>query len=301
MSLAAATLLLLSAFTHAGWNYLSKKHHPSLSYYLAANTIGVLCMSPLLPWYWSRITLIPGTVWIFVTISGVLLAVYMAALAGAYRTGDLSIAYPIARSLPVIFVAAASVLFGLGQALDIWFAIGGVLIVGGCVLLPLRCFSGFSVRALGGVSGLLAMSAAVCIAGYTVVDHQALARLRNLPGRPFSPIDATLLYMVVEGISASIWKGALVLCSRRERRNLKGVLSDFKFSAAITGIGIFSTYGLVLASMNFVANVSYVAAFRQLSIPIGAILGMLFLHEPRYLPKVTGIGLIFAGLILTTV
>jgi len=37
-------------------------------------------------------------------MSGFFLAAYLAALAGAYRSGDTSIAYPPARSLSVIFV-----------------------------------------------------------------------------------------------------------------------------------------------------------------------------------------------------
>jgi len=50
--------------------------------------------------------------------------------------------------------------------------------------------------------------------------------------------------------------------------------------------------------MNYVRNVSYVAAFRQLSIPIGAVLGMALLKEQRYLPKVLGVVTIFVGLVL---
>ncbi len=76
------------------------------------------------------------------------------------------------------------------------------------------------------------------------------------------------------------------------------MLRAYKRSAALTGIGIYVTYGLVLASMNFVSNVSYVAAFRQLSIPIGALLGMAFLKEPPYRPKIIGLAVIFAGLVL---
>jgi uncharacterized membrane protein len=52
-----------------------------------------------------------------------------------------------------------------------------------------------------------------------------------------------------------------------------------------------------LVSMNHVENVSYVAAFRQLSIPLGAIFGMTLLGEPRYLPKRIGIAAIFIGLV----
>ncbi len=50
--------------------------------------------------------------------------------------------------------------------------------------------------------------------------------------------------------------------------------------------------------MNYVSNVSYVAAFRQLCLPIGAMFGMALLKESRYLPKIVGITAIFVGLVL---
>jgi len=53
--------------------------------------------------------------------------------------------------------------------------------------------------------------------------------------------------------------------------------------------------------MTFARNVSYVVAFRQLSIPIGAILGMTVLHEPRNAMKLTGMGVMMAGLLLVAI
>jgi uncharacterized membrane protein len=41
-----------------------------------------------------------------------------------------------------------------------------------------------------------------------------------------------------------------------------------------------------------------VAAFRQLSILIVAVLGMVLLKEPHHVPKVVGVILIFAGLVM---
>jgi drug/metabolite transporter (DMT)-like permease len=145
---------------------------------------------------------------------------------------------------------------------------------------------------------LLAVLAAVGIAGYTVADDMALRCLRALPGKPMSPVEGTLLYMVLEGISCSLWQSLFVVVNRRERQRMSEVLKLFKGPAALTGIGIYLTYGIVLISMNYVSNVSYVAAFRQLSIPLGAMFGMVFLKEPRYLPKIIGIAAIFAGLVL---
>jgi drug/metabolite transporter (DMT)-like permease len=148
---------------------------------------------------------------------------------------------------------------------------------------------------------LLALLAAAGIAGYTVVDDMALRHLRALTGNPMSPVTGTLVYMVLEGISCSIWQGLFVALNRCERRALSEVLKSYRGSAALTGIGIYLTYGIVLVSMNYVSNVSYVAAFRQLSVPLGALFGMALLKEPRYLPKLFGIGAIFLGLVLAVV
>jgi uncharacterized membrane protein len=55
---------------------------------------------------------------------------------------------------------------------------------------------------------------------------------------------------------------------------------------------------LVLVAMAYVTNISYLAAFRELSIPIGAFLGITLQKEPAFKPKMLGIGLVLAGLIL---
>jgi len=301
MTTIAAILLIFSAFTHAGWNFISKKEHPTQAFYLVANTIGVFCVLPFLFYYASFIHLVPSSVWIIVGVSGFFLAAYLEALAGAYRAGDISIAYPLARSLPVIFVFFLTVILGKGQPPGGWFVVGIILIVCGCIVIPLATFTDFHVSRYMNLCSMLAVLAAVWVAGYTVADDMALRYLRELPGKPMNPVQGTLVYMVLEGISCSLWQCLFVVVNRRERQNVPEVLASFKGPAALTGIGIYLTYGIVLISMNYVSNVSYVAAFRQLSIPFGAILGMAFLKEPRYLPKIVGIVTIFIGLVLVGV
>jgi drug/metabolite transporter (DMT)-like permease len=173
-----------------------------------------------------------------------------------------------------------------------------ILIAAGCMVLPMKSFGEFQPRAYQNLCCFLAILSALGVTGYTIVDDEALRQLRQLPGTPFSPIEGTLIYMVLEGISCSIWQAIFVLCDPRERKNIPAVFKTGRSAAAITGIGIYLTYGLVLASMNYVVNVSYVAAFRQLSIPLGAVFGMTLLKEPRYLPKIAGIAAIFIGLVL---
>jgi drug/metabolite transporter (DMT)-like permease len=298
MTITATILLIISAFTHAGWNFISKREHPTQAFYLVANTIGVICILPFLFYYWRFIHFIPSSVWAIVVLSGFFLAAYLEALAGAYRAGDISIAYPLARSLPVIFVFLLTLFLGKGQPLSAWFVAGIIIVVAGCVILRWKAFGDFQLLDYKNKCCLLAVLAAAGIAAYTVADDTALRYLRELPGKPMGPVEGTLIYMVLEGISCSLWQSLLVMLSRRERRRMPEVLQSYKRAAAITGVGIYLGWGLVLVSMNFVSNVSYVAAFRQLSIPLGAIFGMVLLREPRYLPKTVGIAAIFFGLVL---
>ena len=301
MTATAAILLIISAFTHAGWNFISKKEHPTQAFYLVGNTIGVICVLPFLLYYAGFIPSVPPAVWVIVVLSGFFLAAYLEALAGAYRAGDISLAYPLARSLPVIFVFLLSLVPGKTTAPGGWFLVGITLIVAGCIILPWKTFGDFNFSRYMNLCCLLAVVAAVGVAAYTVADDLALRYLRNLPGQPMSPVEGTLVYMVLEGISCSLWQSLFVGISPQARQSLPEVLKSFKGPAALTGIGIYLTYGIVLISMNYVSNVSYVAAFRQLSIPIGALLGMALLKEPRYLPKIVGIAAIFAGLVLAGV
>ena len=298
MTITATILLIISAFTHAGWNFISKKEHPTQAFYLVANTIGVICILPLLFYYRGFIQFIPSSVWAIVVLSGFFLAAYLEALAGAYRAGDISIAYPLARSLPVIFVFFLTLFLGKGQPLSLWFIIGIIIIVAGCIILPFQAFGDFQLRGYLNKCCFLAVLAAVGIAAYTFADDMALRYLRELPGTPMSPVEGTLVYMVLEGISCSLWQSLFVVLNKRERRRMPEVIQSYKGAAAVTGIGIYLGWGLVLISMNFVSNISYVAAFRQLSIPLGAIFGMALLKEPRYLPKIVGIAVIFCGLVL---
>jgi uncharacterized membrane protein len=50
--------------------------------------------------------------------------------------------------------------------------------------------------------------------------------------------------------------------------------------------------------MAFVRNVGYAVAFRQVSVPLGAVVGVLALHDQPYTPKLLGVALMFAGLVL---
>jgi uncharacterized membrane protein len=92
--------------------------------------------------------------------------------------------------------------------------------------------------------------------------------------------------------------GIYVLFVPAERAAFQVIRRTGWHYAVITGLIITATYGLVLAAMAYVTNVSYLAAFRELSIPLGALLGITLQKEPAPAPKLVGIGVVLVGLLL---
>lgn len=300
MTYTAVVLIIASAVMHAGWNFVSKRQQPSLAFFLATSLSGALLVSPVLVIYRDLLPLIPGSVWVFVAATGVAQAIYYAGLAGAYRQGDISLAYPLVRALPVLFVAVIRLGIGSGGAISVLSLGGMLLIVVGCVLLPMEGFRAFRWRAyLDGVY-LMALIAAIGTTAYTLIDDHSLAQLRRLLGAHFSIGQITVLYVSMQISSTALVLGVGTLLIPAEHRQL-GVMLRHRSQillSAVTGLVIMLTYGLVLAAMAYVRDVSYVAAFRQLSIPLGAVLGMTLGGEPHPAPKLAGIGAVVAGLVL---
>ncbi|WP_134114003.1 hypothetical protein [Oceanimonas baumannii] len=66
----------------------------------------------------------------------------------------------------------------------------------------------------------------------------------------------------------------------------------------LTGIMMGLTYSLVLWAFALASQVSYVVALRQLSIPLGVLLGVWWLGESHRGGKLPGVALILSGLTL---
>jgi uncharacterized membrane protein len=73
-------------------------------------------------------------------------AVYVTGLAGGYRSGNLSLVYPLARSIPAVAVTIGSVLLGRSEEIHLLCWVGVVLIVIDCIFLPLKRFSDIHIE-----------------------------------------------------------------------------------------------------------------------------------------------------------
>jgi len=301
MSATAIILILVSAGMHAAWNYVGKSGRPSIAFFLAATALGTACFVPILAYHHAKLAMIPADVWGLLLLSTAAQAIYFCGLGTAYRFGDMSIAYPLARSSPIIVVTFVSLVLGRGDQISAACIAGAVLVVGGCFILPMRRFNDFRLTNYMNLCCLMALPAAFGTSGYSIIDDEALRRMREAPGGAFSTITAPMVYIILQGAITSVWLTPVILIYRVERTEIATILRRGKRTAAVTGMVIYLTYGLVLASLAFAQNVSYVVAFRQLSIPIGAVLGIVLLKEPRTRPKVAGLLLLVAGLVLVAV
>ena len=211
----------------------------------------------------------------------------------------MSLAYPLARALPVTTVAAISILIGRGKEIGRIGLLGMVLIFFGCIILPLPRLRGLRLADYTSAVFLMAIVAAVGTTAYTLIDDTALRQLRTNPSLPLNNTQTTLLFISLQMLSTSILLTLIMLGRLSERRRAIQLLRSRRLllSSVVTGIVIMATYGLVLASMALVRNVSYVSAFRQLSIPIGALMGLVLENEARFRPKLADI-IITVGLIL---
>jgi|LSQX01.2.fsa_nt_gb drug/metabolite transporter (DMT)-like permease len=301
MSIVAIILILISAFTHAGWNFLTKNSKPSGAFFFFSIGFAMVCISPVILLFYKKLTYIPLSVWGMLLSTGFFMAFYYFALAGAYRKGDISLAYPIARAFPILLITFISFLFGKGDNIWFWSLVGMFMVVVGMFILPIKKLNEFSFKHYFRLCCIFAFLAALGTVGYTIIDDRALSIIRTLPNTPFNPFEAAFLYLSLEGISCFLWLGLGIVIIKKERRKFFELITiskkDIK-TAFIVGVSIFLSYGLVLSSMAFVKDVSYVAAFRQLSIPIGAFLGIFLLKEPKYPTRIIGVLIILIGLIL---
>jgi drug/metabolite transporter (DMT)-like permease len=296
MALSAILLVSISAVIHALWNLAGKRQHSSPAFFLIAALCAALLTLPLLWVNSAALTHIPTLVWSLLLATGLCQAVYYIGLAGAYQRADMSVAYPMVRALPVLLIALISL--ALGKPFSLMGAVGILAVVVGCLIIPLPGLRTLSWRTYRS-SGLgMVLLTALGTTGYTLIDSHALEILRGLPAASLDAASAALLFLALENLVTALWLGGYVGLVGSERLRLQKIGRQGLPAAAGTGFLITLTYGLVLGAMAFASNVSYIAAFRQLSIPLGAALGFLVQKESASLPRLLGIGSVAAGLVL---
>ncbi|MEO8537044.1 MAG: EamA family transporter [Betaproteobacteria bacterium] len=257
LSLGITAAVLAAGLLHASWNAMLKSApggDPML------DTASVVAGSSLCAFALLALTGLPGAAaWPFIAASAAIHFAYYVTLAHAYRTGDLSFAYPLMRGTAPLLVTVLGVVF-LHELPTLQIAAGIVMICAGIVSIAFVRRGGHTAAAAG-----WAFANAGIIALYTLVDGAGARASGNAPGY------ATWL-IFLEGLPFVGWiawrrgRPALAYIGRGWRRGLLG------------GAASLAAYGIVLFAMTR-APVAAVAALRETSVLFAALIGAIWLKE----------------------
>lgn len=301
MSLIAFVLIFSSVSLHAAWNLMAKKDHITRPFYMLMTSVEIILFLHVLFWTPIRLSELPLTFWLWALFSATCDgAFYSTGLLKTYELSEMSVSYPMMRSLPVIFTPVVTTLFGIGKPISYLAGIGMVVVVIGCLMMPLARFSEFRLSNYKGKVFLFIILTALGTTGYTVCDSLALETLKQCSGET-SSIMRSVTYYAARGFMLPTILLIICLCNQKDRVILKDLLRERSWSPFLAGVFAVAAYTLVLLAMNYVTNVSYVQVFRQMGLPVGMVAGILFLKERCTLPKFTGVLLILLGLVLTVI
>lgn len=271
-------LVLVSAATNAGWNFLVKSGEGDPLARSAAILIGAgVTAAPFL-----LFTGLPAPEsLIFAAGSAGVHAIYMVLVGIAYRGADLSVAHPIIRGGSLILTALCATLL-FDEVLPP-IALAGVFIIAAGIL----AMGAEAIVRKGTTAGTLAVAclAAGTISAYTLIDATGV----RMSG---DPVAYVLTLSTLTGLTAFVVSMAVrpksVLTMPRGTA-LRGLAGGFMFTLS---------YGLALFAITL-APISLVAAVRETSILFGAALAVWLLNEKfgrwRWIAALT----IVAGLVLT--
>ncbi len=268
-------LVLFSAFLHAVWNAQVKVHADRLLTLGLVSVMATLVSLAMLPF--ARVP--PPEVWPWL-VGGVLCHQgFKFCLLGAYRTGDFSQVYPLARGSAPLLVALAS-----GETLrtgQVWGV--GLISVG---IFSLTFDKGIPKRQhLPPV--LYALATAVFIAAYTVFDGRGVRLMGNV--LDFVP----WLFLLDGTLFAAI---ALTL----RRHHLKPYLGVRLLTPLIAGLISLLGYFIIIWAVGQGA-MAPIAALRETGVIFAALIGTLVLKEPFGARRIFASLCVVAGIVAMSV
>ena len=278
MTLSVFILVLISAISHAAWNFAARK--------AAGNLVAIW----LGLWFGCALVL-PGVIGIVVykglpeTVSaqaiictiatGLIHGVYFRLVATGYEHGEISLVYPIARGSGIALTAIlASLLFK--EYFTLLGSIGIGLISAGIMTLSLAADRKANAKVI-----TLALAAGATIVAYALVDKMGV--------RYVNPV----VYIWSMFLIAAVFLTPFVV--RRYRGKLGHLARQYLGYALVIGVGSIGTYLMILFAFTM-GPVGYIVAVRELAVVLGALAGILFLKERFTIPKAIAICTIVIGI-----
>jgi drug/metabolite transporter (DMT)-like permease len=215
--------------------------------------------------------------------SAVFEALYFYSIARAYRQGDLSVVYPLARGTAPLFLLVWSILL-LSDRVTLGGAAGIAVIALGLYLINLPRLGSWSqpLRSLGQPGPRWALLAGLCISLYTLIDRFGI--------RLADPLLYTYLALC---ITAALMTP--VVLRDVGRQGLRLELAASKWSSALAGATTLTAYAMVLYAIRAGTPASYAGAVREISVVLGVVAGVLLLKERGSAMRVAGALCVAAG------
>jgi drug/metabolite transporter (DMT)-like permease len=272
--------VLLAAAAHAGWNAAIKRGlDPLVTTVLIAVGAAAVAL-PIL----AVVGLPAASARPWVIASVVVHLGYFAGLIEAYRAGDMSQVYPIARGSAPLLTALISTTW-LGERLGLLGWVGLLCLVAGVMMLSLR--GGGELARLDRRAVGFALFTALTVCAYTVIDGVGVRAAGD-----------ALAYTA----AVFLGNGVIMALYGLARRGAK----LFAGPSGIWGTGLgggalqFASYGVALWAMT-VAPIAVVAALRETSVLFGALIAIVVLREPLRTVRVLAAVLIVGGLVMIKV
>ena len=274
MSLAVSFAVLLAALLHATWNAMIKGGRDVLLDTAAIVAGAGLVALPFLP----LVPLPQPQAWPYIIASVVTHLAYYFLMVNAYRTGDLSLVYPLMRGVAPLITAVLGI-FWLREMPATFAWAGMLLISAGVIALALRTAD----HAPSGKAVSFALANACVIATYSIIDGNGARASGNvwsyivwlfvLDAIPFT------LYMLVTRRRAFLQ----ALWQRRRNGMIGGGLSA-------------GAYAISVWAMTQ-APVALVASLRETSVLFATLIGARLLNEKLTPRRWAGVAAVVLGVI----
>ena len=273
MTVSVFSLVLLAAALHAIWNAVIKgTGDKTIAIGLVALGHMVLGLigAAILPL--PDIRVIP-----FIIASTLIHWGYYYGLTTAYKFGDLSLIYPIARGISPVIVTFFA-FFWIDERLS-WVEMSGVLLISsGILFLGLRSLSNEkSITAL-----VFALTTGMLIAAYSVTDGFGVRLAEN-------PLSYIVWLFIAEGFVV------FYIFGRFRLRLLKSSLSEILLGF-FAGVVSTVAYGLALYAKSL-APLGIVTALRETSVIIATLIGVFWFKEKPIGYRLGAASIVFCGII----
>ena len=270
MPASALALALTAAFIHALWNVLLARARDPQAATVVAFLVSILVYAPTAIVFWE----VDAAAWPYLAASSLFQLGYIVLLAAAYQRSELSLVYPLARGVAPVLVLVVGV-SALGATTSIAQIVGVCLVAGGVFLV--RGFRGHA-DTMGVVLGL---SIAAFIAAYTLSDNEGVSHAGALTYAELEMIFPTLVYATAFA----------------RLRGAGAIRAELNLSSVVAGVATMGAYTIVLLALER-APAAPVAAVRETSVVIAALLAWVVLKEEVRPSRLAGAALVAAGIVL---